>query len=282
MACFGGVLPHSIWAVAPCLVYSFVWVCGVLHREREKQHGMFWWSSPTEYMGSSTMSCLQFCLGVWSSPQGKGEAAWQVLVEFSTGIWAKVYSFVWVCGEAARHGMFWWSSPREREKQQYMGSSTMSCLQFCLGVWSSPQGKGEAARQVLVEFCCRVLLAILALQITLGRATREQSIDVDLSLEGPAWKISRRQGVIKLRNNGDFFIANEGKRPIHIDGKPVLAGNKQKLFDNSVVEVGTLIPCYPVVITIPVTKRGTLDPPCPSTSTSTKAGCMNRGSCILS
>ena len=75
-------------------------------------------------------------------------------------------------------------------------------------------------------------------QITLGRTTREQSIDVDLSLEGPAWKISRRQGVIKLRNNGDFFIANEGKRPITVDGKPVLAGNKQKLFDNSVVEVG--------------------------------------------
>nr|KAG5714842.1 hypothetical protein BaRGS_000330 [Batillaria attramentaria] len=77
-------------------------------------------------------------------------------------------------------------------------------------------------------------------EITLGRATREQSIDVDLSLEGPAWKISRRQGVIKLRNNGDFFIANEGKRPIHIDGKPVLAGNKQKLFNNSVVEISCL------------------------------------------
>ena len=136
--------------------------------------------------------------------------------------------------------------------------------------WSFPQGNGEAAWQVSVEFSHRVLLAILALQITLGRATREQSIDVDLSLEGPAWKISRRQGVIKLRNNGDFFIANEGKRPIHIDGKPVLAGNKQKLFDNSVVEVGALLPCYPLVITIPVTKRGTLDPPCPSTSTSTK------------
>ncbi|XP_025096387.1 microspherule protein 1-like [Pomacea canaliculata] len=77
-------------------------------------------------------------------------------------------------------------------------------------------------------------------EITIGRATREQSIDVDLSLEGPAWKVSRRQGVIKLRNNGDFFIANEGKRPIHIDGKPVLAGNKQKLFNNSVVEISCL------------------------------------------
>lgn len=31
-------------------------------------------------------------------------------------------------------------------------------------------------------------------QITLGRATKDNQIDVDLSLEGPAWKISRKQG----------------------------------------------------------------------------------------
>lgn len=34
-------------------------------------------------------------------------------------------------------------------------------------------------------------------QITLGRATKDNQIDVDLSLEGPAWKISRKQGICK-------------------------------------------------------------------------------------
>lgn len=77
-------------------------------------------------------------------------------------------------------------------------------------------------------------------EITLGRATKDNQIDVDLSLEGPAWKISRRQGAIKLRNNGDFYIANEGKRPLYIDGKPILTGNKQKLNNNSVVEISCL------------------------------------------
>ncbi|CAH1788008.1 unnamed protein product [Owenia fusiformis] len=77
-------------------------------------------------------------------------------------------------------------------------------------------------------------------EITLGRTTKDNQIDVDLSLEGPACKISRRQGVIKLRNNGDFFIANEGKRPLYIDGKPVLVGNKQRLNNNSVVEISCL------------------------------------------
>lgn len=77
-------------------------------------------------------------------------------------------------------------------------------------------------------------------EITLGRATKDNQIDVDLSLEGPAWKISRRQGAIKLRSNGDFYIANEGKRPIYVDGKPILTGNKQRLNNNSVVELSCL------------------------------------------
>lgn len=77
-------------------------------------------------------------------------------------------------------------------------------------------------------------------EITLGRATKDNQIDVDLALEGPAWKISRKQGVIKLKNNGDFFIANEGRRPIYIDGRPVLGGSKWKLNNNSVVEIASL------------------------------------------
>ncbi|XP_076088814.1 microspherule protein 1-like [Mytilus galloprovincialis] len=77
-------------------------------------------------------------------------------------------------------------------------------------------------------------------EITLGKATKDNQVDVDLALEGPAWKISRRQGVIKLRSTGEFFISNEGKRPIYVDGKPILGGIKQKLNNNSVVEISCL------------------------------------------
>jgi microspherule protein 1 len=51
-------------------------------------------------------------------------------------------------------------------------------------------------------------------EITLGRTAKGHKVDVDLKLEGPAWKISRRQGVIKLKNSAEFYIANEGKRSI--------------------------------------------------------------------
>ncbi|XP_039277408.1 microspherule protein 1 [Nilaparvata lugens] len=77
-------------------------------------------------------------------------------------------------------------------------------------------------------------------EITIGRCTLDHVVDVDLTLEGPAWKVSRRQGTIRLRNNGDFFLASEGKRPIHVDGRPILAGNKYRLNNNSVVEIAGL------------------------------------------
>ena len=78
-------------------------------------------------------------------------------------------------------------------------------------------------------------------EITLGRCTKDSIVDVDLSLEGPAFKISRKQGLIKLQPNGDFMIANTGKRPFYVDAKPVLpGGNCAKLNNNSVVEVSGL------------------------------------------
>lgn len=71
----------------------------------------------------------------------------------------------------------------------------------------------------------------------MGRSAKDTTVDIDFSLEGPAWKISRKQGSIKVDNNGDFFIINEGKKPIFVDGKPVLQGNKSKISTNSVIEV---------------------------------------------
>ncbi|XP_034834124.1 microspherule protein 1 [Maniola hyperantus] len=77
-------------------------------------------------------------------------------------------------------------------------------------------------------------------EIAVGRSTRDHTIDVDLSLEGPAAKVSRKQATIRLRNSGDFFMSSEGKRPIFVDGRPVLQGNKVKLNHNSVIEIAGL------------------------------------------
>ena len=46
-------------------------------------------------------------------------------------------------------------------------------------------------------------------EITVGRAAQEHTVDVDLTLEGPASKVSRKQAIIKLTNSGEFHLANE-------------------------------------------------------------------------
>ena len=73
-------------------------------------------------------------------------------------------------------------------------------------------------------------------EITVGRATPQHTVDVDLTLEGPATKVSRKQAIIKLSNSGDFHIANEGRRPVMVNGKAVIMGEAARLANNTVVE----------------------------------------------
>lgn len=58
-----------------------------------------------------------------------------------------------------------------------------------------------------------------------------------MSFSGPAFKVSRKQATIKLRPTGEFYLVNEGKRSMYIDGKPLLPGSKAKLNNNAVIEV---------------------------------------------
>ncbi|KAL9904817.1 microspherule protein 1 [Glossina fuscipes] len=105
------------------------------------------------------------------------------------------------------------------------------------GVGIAPEFDGQTLavlRGRLVRYLMR------SKEISFGRDAKDCIVDVDLSLEGPATKISRRQGTIKLRSNGDFFIANEGRRPLFIDGVPLLTGNKTRLANNCVVEIAGL------------------------------------------
>lgn len=79
-------------------------------------------------------------------------------------------------------------------------------------------------------------------EITLGRCTNDSAVDVNLSLEGPSHKISRKQALIHLNSNGDFIITNTGKHAFVVDSKPILGGNLSscKLNNNSIVEIAGL------------------------------------------
>lgn len=62
------------------------------------------------------------------------------------------------------------------------------------------------SRALLIPLSSPSLLMLPFLQITLGRATKDNQIDVDLALEGPAWKISRKQG----REQGWAVLGDSG------------------------------------------------------------------------
>lgn len=76
-----------------------------------------------------------------------------------------------------------------------------------------------------------------AVKITFGRKTKHNEVDMDLSLEGPSDKISRKQGTLKFRSTGEFFLTNDGKRPIFVDGEPILENRKCKLRNQSLIEI---------------------------------------------
>ncbi|XP_068144238.1 microspherule protein 1-like [Drosophila tropicalis] len=106
------------------------------------------------------------------------------------------------------------------------------------GVLVGTSATSNLDTQTLACLCGRnVRYLMRSKEITFGRDSKDLVVDVDLSLEGPAAKISRRQGTIKLRSNGEFFIANEGKRAILIDGSPLLTGHKRRLANNCTVEI---------------------------------------------
>lgn len=111
-------------------------------------------------------------------------------------------------------------------------------LDNCTGIGISPEFDGQTLA-ILRGRAVRYLMR--SREITFGRNTNDFVVDVNLSLEGAAHKVSRKQGTIKLRSNGDFFIVNEGKRPVFIDGAPVVKGGRTKLNNNNVIEVSSEI-----------------------------------------
>jgi len=116
-----------------------------------------------------------------------------------------------------------------------------SVLVDSLTVSGTPSISPEFDNQTLAVLRGRLVRYLMrSREITFGRNTKDNTVDVDLSLEGPSIKVSRKQGIIKLRSNGDFFISNMGKHPIFVDGNPVLPETRSRLNNNSVLEVSGL------------------------------------------
>lgn len=77
-------------------------------------------------------------------------------------------------------------------------------------------------------------------ECVIGRSTEDLKVDVDLSLEGRAMKISRQQAFLKLRWNGEFALRNVGHRPIWCNNTPLSTGQRCILRPHTLLEIGGL------------------------------------------
>lgn len=74
-------------------------------------------------------------------------------------------------------------------------------------------------------------------EVILGRATDDFDVDIDLGREGRANKISRRQAIITLKENGSFLLKNLGKNSIFVNGKEVSTGQLLVLTSSCLIEI---------------------------------------------
>jgi len=75
-------------------------------------------------------------------------------------------------------------------------------------------------------------------EVSIGRATQENIVDIDLGKESRANKVSRRQAMIKMKEGGVFYLENHGKRPIAVNSRVIASGQHIRLGSNRLIEIG--------------------------------------------
>ncbi|EFO83777.1 hypothetical protein CRE_14219 [Caenorhabditis remanei] len=82
--------------------------------------------------------------------------------------------------------------------------------------------------------------AMTGKMVVMGRASMYDKVDIDLSKEGPAAKVSRQQAVICNVADGEFSIENIGQRPMYVDSKPLPQMVSTSLKHGSIIEIASL------------------------------------------
>lgn len=74
-------------------------------------------------------------------------------------------------------------------------------------------------------------------EVLVGRETDDIKVDIDLAKEGRANKISRRQAIIKMDDDGCFHLKNIGKSSIFVNSKEVPVKKRINLSSSALIEI---------------------------------------------
>ncbi|XP_024012154.1 uncharacterized protein LOC18018501 isoform X2 [Eutrema salsugineum] len=74
-------------------------------------------------------------------------------------------------------------------------------------------------------------------EVIIGRSYGGINVDIDLGKYGYGRKISRRQALVKLENNGSFSLKNLGKRHMLVNGEKLNTGQIVSLTSSSSVDI---------------------------------------------
>ncbi|KAG9148985.1 hypothetical protein Leryth_010601 [Lithospermum erythrorhizon] len=74
-------------------------------------------------------------------------------------------------------------------------------------------------------------------EVLLGRTSEDIQVDIDLSTERCKNKVSRRQAIIKVNDDGAFSLENLGKASIYVNGREVASRESQYLTSSCLIEI---------------------------------------------
>ncbi|XP_042500209.1 uncharacterized protein LOC122078334 isoform X2 [Macadamia integrifolia] len=125
-----------------------------------------------------------------------------------------------------------------REALRYQNKDTKRAILRLEQVVQSYMQRAMASHGAFAIFYGRHLKHyIKKSEVILGRATSDVNVDIDLGREGRANKISRRQAMIKMDEDGSFYLKNLGKCPIFVNSKEVAIGQRLSLNSCCLIEI---------------------------------------------
>jgi hypothetical protein len=126
---------------------------------------------------------------------------------------------------------------RRRRSASARLSSIVDLEKTCFSIFSR-RAKKKGALACLVGKRAKFYLS--RPEVSLGRNTKFQTVDIDLSEEGSCSKVSRQQGMIRMHSGGSFYFQNFGQRKVRVDNVVVPYKRRIVLENGSLVDVGGL------------------------------------------